>query len=204
MDYLLLILNLIGTFVFGISGAVAGVKHKTDIFGVTVLSYVAANAGGILRDLIIGAIPPATITQWWYIVTAIIPGPLVFYFYRLIQRLDNPVLVFDAAGLSLFAVSGSLVALQYHINPLAAVLLGIITAVGGGVTRDVLVREIPAVLRTEIYAVAALVGSSVVVIGYLLNVPSYVAAITGALLCFTIRILSMHFKWRLPTAKVSD
>jgi len=162
MDYLLLILNLIGTFVFGISGAVAGVKHKTDIFGVTVLSYVAANAGGILRDLIIGAIPPATITQWWYIVTAIIPGPLVFYFYRLIQRLDNPVLVFDAVGLSLFAVSGSLVALQYHINPLAAVLLGIITAVGGGMTRDVLVREIPAVLRTEICAVAALVGGCIV------------------------------------------
>ncbi|MEM3676513.1 MAG: trimeric intracellular cation channel family protein [Thermoplasmataceae archaeon] len=204
MDYLLLILNLMGTFVFGISGAIAGVRHKTDIFGVIVLSYVAANAGGILRDLIIGAIPPATITQWWYIVAAFVPGPLVFYFYPVVQRLDHPVLVFDAAGLSLFAVSGSLKALQYHINPLASILLGIVTAVGGGASRDVLVGEIPAVLRTDIYAVAALAGSSILVITYLANVPSYIGAIAGASLCFVIRILSIHFKWRLPAAKYPE
>ncbi|MDH2900852.1 MAG: trimeric intracellular cation channel family protein [archaeon] len=200
MSTFLLVLDLGGTFVFGLSGAVAGVKHKLDIFGVIVLSFVAANTGGIIRDLLIGAIPPATITDWRYIVAGLLPGPITFYGYRPINRLSNPVLVFDAAGLGLFAVTGSLKALEYSINPLAAVFLGVLTGVGGGVTRDILVGEIPAVLRTDIYAVAALVGSTVVVVGYILGFAE-IAAVLGAIICVVIRILAIRRHWKLPTAR---
>lgn len=199
MSEFLLLLDLGGTFVFGLSGAFAGVKHKLDIFGVIVLSFVAANTGGIIRDLLIGAIPPATVSDWRYIVAGLLPGLITFYGFRLMKRLNDPVLVFDAAGLALFAVTGSLKALEYSINPLAAVFLGVLTGVGGGATRDLLVKEIPAVLRTEIYAVAALAGSTVVVIGYILGL-AQIAAALGAILCFVIRILAIRGHWKLPTA----
>lgn len=204
MSILLVALDLGGTFVFGLSGAIAGVKHKADLFGVLVLSFAAANAGGILRDLLIGAIPPAAISDWRYIVAALLPGVITFYAYPAVKRLNQPVLIFDAAGLSLFAVSGALKALDFHLNPLAAVLMGILTGVGGGMTRDILVNEIPAVLRTEIYAVAALVGASVVVIGYLVGLPPVAGAVIGGVLCFVIRVLAIKRHWKLPIARHSD
>lgn len=204
MTLLLEVLDLTGTFVFGISGAIAGVRHKVDLFGVLVLSFAAANAGGIMRDLIIGSIPPATISQWQYIVAALLPGLLTFYFYPVVKKLNHPLLIFDAAGLSLFAVSGSLKALEFHLNPLAAVLLGILTGVGGGVTRDILVGEVPVILRTDIYAVAALAGSSLVVGGYFLGLPSVALAVMGGALCFFIRIMAIHYHWRLPIPKIHE
>ncbi len=204
MTLLIEILSLGGTFVFGISGAIAGVRHKMDLFGVLVLSFAAANAGGIIRDLLIGSIPPSTISQWQYIVAALVPGLVTFYFYPIVKRLNNPLLIFDAIGLSLFAVSGSLKAIDFHLNPLAAILLGVLTGVGGGVTRDILVREVPVVLRTDIYAVAAFSGSSVVVIGYLLGLPPVALAVIGGSLCFFIRIMAIRHHWKLPVPRVSD
>lgn len=197
----LLVMDLFGTFVFGISGAIVGVKHKLDIFGVLVVSLMAASAGGIIRDLLIGAIPPATVSDWRYIVAGLLPGLIIFYGFPVIKRLKSPVLVFDAIGLSLFAISGSLKALEYLINPLAAVFLGILTGIGGGITRDMLAGEIPTVLRTDIYAVAALAGSTVMVTGYVLGFPQIVVAVLGGSLCFTIRILAIKFHWKLPTAR---
>ncbi len=201
MSMLLLALDLGGTFVFGLSGATAGVKHKLDLFGVLVLSFVAANTGGIIRDLLIGAIPPATISDWRYIAAGLAPGLITFYGHPIVKRLADPVLVFDAAGLALFAVSGSLNALDYAVNPLAAVLLGVLTGVGGGIARDILMGEIPAVLHRDIYAVAALAGSSVAVIGYMLGLPQLAIAIAGAILCFGIRIIAIRRHWNLPTAR---
>jgi len=198
---LLLALDLGGTFVFGLSGATAGVKHKLDLFGVLVLSFVATNTGGIIRDLLIGAIPPATISDWRYIAAGLAPGLITFYGHPIVKRLADPVLVFDAAGLALFAVSGSLNALDYAVNPLAAVLLGVLTGVGGGIARDILMGEIPAVLHRDIYAVAALAGSSVAVIGYMLGLPQLAIAIAGAILCFGIRIIAIRRHWNLPTAR---
>jgi|SRR5579875_329947 len=201
MSMLLLALDLGGTFVFGLSGATAGVKHKLDLFGVLVLSFVATNTGGIIRDLLIGAIPPATISDWRYIAAGLAPGLITFYGHPIVKRLADPVLVFDAAGLALFAVSGSLNALDYAVNPLAAVLLGVLTGVGGGIARDILMGEIPAVLHRDIYAVAALAGSSVAVIGYMLGLPQLAIAIAGAILCFGIRIIAIRRHWNLPTAR---
>ena len=169
---LLLVLDLVGTFVFAISGATAGVKRQLDLFGVLVLSFVAGNAGGITRDLLIGSVPPAAISDWRYLAVSILAGVITFYSFSAVDKLRSPVLVFDAAGLALFAVSGAQKALAFGLNPVMAALLGMLTGIGGGMMRDILVAEIPTVLRADIYAVAALAGAAVVVIGQLLHVPA--------------------------------
>lgn len=192
--------DLGGTFVFALSGAATAVRYRLDLFGVLVLSFAAGNSGGIARDVMIGAMPPAAISDWRYIVVSMIAGLIVFYWYRLINRLKSPVMLFDAAGLALFAVSGASKALAFHADAVAAALLGMLTGVGGGMVRDVLVREIPTVLRTELYAVAALIGATVVVVGGMLHLPSSYVAIAGAVLCFALRFVAMRRGWSLPTA----
>ncbi|MGH2409020.1 MAG: trimeric intracellular cation channel family protein, partial [Chloroflexota bacterium] len=183
------------------SGAVAGVKHQLDLFGVLVLSFAAGNAGGIARDVLIGAVPAAAISDWRYIVVSLLAGLMTFYWFPFIDRLRSSVLVFDAAGLGLFVVSGALKALTFHLGPVPAVLLGVLTGIGGGMTRDVLVAEVPTVLRAELYAVAAVVGATVVVIGDKMQLPSAPVAVAGALICFGLRFEAIRRGWRLPVAR---
>lgn len=201
VDTLLVLFDLAGTFVFALSGATAGVKHRLDLFGVLVLSFAAGNSGGIARDVMIGAYPPAAISDWRYIAVSMLAGLITFYWFRIINRLSSPVLVFDAAGLALFAVSGAGKALTFHAGPVAATLLGMATGIGGGMVRDILVGEIPTVLRTELYAVAALLGATVVVGGSMLHFPANAAAIAGAVLCFGLRFVAMRRGWQLPIAR---
>jgi uncharacterized membrane protein YeiH len=201
---LLLTLDLIGTFVFATSGAAAGVKKRLDVFGVGVLAFVAANAGGLTRDLLIGAVPPAGIRDWRYIAASLAAGGMTFLWYPRVQQLNRIILLFDAAGLSLFAVSGAAKALAYGLNPVAAALLGMLTGIGGGVVRDLLVNEIPVVLRADLYAVAALAGASVVVGGDSLGVSKALTVSVGALLCFVIRLLAMRQGLNLPVADETD
>jgi len=158
MEMLLLVLDLVGTFVFAFSGATAGVKHRLDLFGVLVLSFAAGNAGGITRDLLIGAVPPAAISDGRYLAVSVLAGIVTFWRPSVIDRLRSPVLLFDAAGLALFAVAGAQKALAFGLNPLMAALLGMLTGIGGGMTREVLLAEIPTVLRADLYAIAALAG----------------------------------------------
>lgn len=195
-----LVLDLLGTFVFALSGAMSGVKHRLDIFGVLVLSFVAANVGGITRDLLIGAVPPPGIADWRYIAAALAAGLITFYSGALVDRLWNSVLLFDAMGLGLFAVTGASKALAFHLAPLTAVLLGALTGVGGGVARDILVSEVPVVLRADLYAVAALAGAAVVVIGRALQFPTGIVSLAGAALCIGLRVMAMHRHWQLPLA----
>jgi uncharacterized membrane protein YeiH len=200
METLVLALDLGGTFVFGISGAVAGVRNRLDMFGVLVLSYVAGNAGGITRDLLIGSVPPSAVADWRYAVVSLVAGVAVFWRPRTIRRLRDAVLVSDAAGLALFAVSGTAKALAFGVNPLTAIFLGMITGIGGGMLREILVAEIPTVFRSELYAVAALAGAGVVVAGRLLGLPSTLVVIAGALLCFGVRLAALRRGWGLPVA----
>jgi uncharacterized membrane protein YeiH len=200
INTLLVAFDLGGTFVFALSGATVAVKHRLDLFGVLVLSFAAGNSGGIARDVMIGAVPPAAINDWRYVAVSLVAGMITFFWYRMIERLSSPVLVFDAAGLALFAVAGAGKALAFHAGPVAATLLGMLTGIGGGMVRDVLVREIPTVLRTELYAVAALIGAAVVVIGRMLHLPSDAAATAGAVLCFGLRFMAMRRGWQLPIA----
>jgi uncharacterized membrane protein YeiH len=197
---LLVVFDLAGTFVFALSGATKAVQHRLDFFGVLVLCFAAGNSGGIARDVMIGAIPPAAISEWGYIAVSILAGVITFFWYPLINRLSSPVLLFDAAGLALFVVAGTDKAIAFHAGPVAAILFGTLTAIGGGIVRDVLVREIPTVLQTDIYALAALIGATVLVGARALHLPSAVASILGAVLCLGIRLGAMHYGWRLPTA----
>lgn len=198
MDTLLLVLDLVGTFVFAISGATVGVSHRLDLFGVLVLSFAVGNAGGITRDVMIGATPPPAIEDWRYIAVTVLAGLITFRWNLIINRLRSPVLILDAAGLGLFAVSGATKALTYHLSAVGAILLGMLTGIGGGMLRDVLVSEIPTVLRSEIYAVAAGVGAAIVVGGHALQISPSIAAAVGAAVCFGLRIESIRRGWHLP------
>lgn len=200
VNTLVLVLDLLGTFVFALSGGTAGVRRRLDLFGVLVLSFVAGNFGGITRDLIIGAVPPAAISDWWYLAVSLLAGVVTFYSSSGIDRLRSSVLLFDAAGLALFAVSGTQKALAFDLNPVMAALLGMLTGIGGGMVRDLLVAEIPTVLRADLYAVAALAGAAVVVVGSLLQLPSTAATLVGAALCFSLRVIAIQRGWRLPVA----
>jgi len=201
VNTLLVVFDLTGTFVFALSGAMAAVKHKLDAFGVLVLCFVTGNAGGITRDIMIGALPPAAINEWRYVGVSILAGLIVFFGYPLINKLSSPVLLFDAAGLGLFCVAGAHKALAFHAGPLAAILLGMTTGIGGGMVRDLLVMEVPTVLRTELYAVAALLGAALMVGGQSFGMPVHVAAPAGAVLCITLRLLALRYGWHLPVAR---
>lgn len=197
---LVLVLDLSGVFVFALSGALAGVRHRFDLFGVLVLSFAAANSGGITRDVLIGAVPPPGIADWRYIVVPILAGLATFKWGEIIDRMRSAVQIFDAGGLALFAVSGALKALDFGAGPVTAVLLGMLTGIGGGMVRDVLTAEAPTVLRGDIYAVAAMAGASVVVLGRMVGMPTAGVAVTGAFLCFGLRFIAIRRRWQLPVA----
>jgi uncharacterized membrane protein YeiH len=200
---LVAVLDLGGTFVFAISGAVAAVKNRLDIFGVMVLAFAAGNVGGITRDLLIGAIPPAAISSLSYLGVSILAGLIVFFWDPLVARHNNTVLWFDAVGLAFFAVAGSEKALVHGLNPVMAALLGMLTGIGGGMLRDVLVMQIPTVLRSDLYALAALVGAAIVVGGHMLHIHAVATTVVGGLACFALRYMAIRHGWHLPSARAS-
>jgi len=196
---LLLVLNLAGTFVFGLSGGLAGVQARLDAFGVVVLAVTVGLAGGITRDVLIG-IPPQTFRDWRYLAVAGGAGLVTFLAAPMLERLERPVLVFDAAGLALFCVTGASTALDYRVGAVAAVVLGAITGIGGGMLRDILLREVPTVLRTGLYAIPALVGASIVVAASESGTHNLVVPIVAAAICFVIRLVGLHFDLNVPRA----
>lgn len=197
---LVLVLDLCGTFAFALSGAMAGVRRRLDLFGVLVLSFAAATFGGIARDLLIGAVPPAALQDWRYLAVSLSAGTIVFFWSSLIEKLRNPVRMLDAVGLAMFAVAGAEKALAFGLSPAMAALLGMLTGIGGGVARDLLLAEIPAVLRSDLYAVAALLGAGIVAGGSLLNLPVLITALAGGLACFSLRAAAIRRGWQLPVA----
>ena len=186
---------------FAISGATVGVRHRLDLFGVLVLSFAAATSGGILRDVLIGATPPAALGDWRYLGVSCLAGLVTFQRYATIERLRNPVQIFDAAGLALFAVSGAVKALAFGLGPVTATLLGMLSGIGGGIVRDMLVARTPVVLQADLYAVAAMAGAAVVVIGQWLHLPSVPVITAGAALCFGLRFMAIRHGWQLPVAR---
>lgn len=204
VEDLLLALDLAGTFVFAISGAMLGVRRKLDIFGVLVLSFAASTSGGIARDLLIGAVPPAAMSDWRYLAVAMAAGLVIFFCYSHMSRLRTAIVVFDAAGLAFFAVAGAQKAIAFGLNPVMAALLGMLTGIGGGIMRDLLVARTPVVLVGDLYAVAALVGAGLVVAGHLLHWPIVPTAIAAAAVCFAIRVTAFRHGWSLPVARSAD
>jgi uncharacterized membrane protein YeiH len=188
----LLTANLLGTFAFGLSGGMAGVRAGLDVFGVLVLAAVVGLAGGITRDLLIG-IPPQTFRDWHFLAVVAAAGVLTSVAHPFLARMQRPVDVLDAAGLAVFCVSGALAALRHDVGSVEAVVLGMVTAVGGGIVRDLLVDEIPTVLRSELYAIPALIGATIFVLPRHYGSDALVWPIAGAISCFLIRLVGMHY-----------
>ncbi len=198
------VLDWVGTFVFALSGGLLGVQKRFDLFGVLFLSFVVSVAGGMMRDVLIGAVPPVAIAGIHYFVIAMLGGLMTFYWYPKVASLQRQILLLDAVGLGLFAVTGTQKAIDYGINPLMAAILGMLTGIGGGMTRDVLAGNIPFVLRADLYAVAALAGGAIVSIGHIMNVPPPYLILLGAVVCICLRIMAIYHGWRAPVARWSD
>lgn len=200
MDLFLKVLDLIGTFAFAISGATVGVRHRLDLFGVLVLSFAAAVSGGIVRDVLIGATPPAALVGWNYLGISCLAGIITFFRYQSIEKLRNPVQIFDALGLALFAVTGASKALAFGLGPVSATLLGMLSGIGGGMMRDILVARTPVVLRSDLYALAAVAGAAVIVIGDHFGLPELPVLLVAVSLCFGLRFAAIRYDWHLPVA----
>jgi uncharacterized membrane protein YeiH len=193
------ILDLTGIFVFAVSGALAAVRKRLDVVGMLVLAEITALGGGILRDLIIGAVPPAAFTDLGYVLVPLLASLLVFFWHPQVTRILPAITVFDAAGLALFCVTGTLKALAHGLTPVHAALLGVTTAIGGGVLRDMLSGQIPAVLYDrQLYALPAMIGSAVVAGSHALGSRSAVVAFAAAVITFALRVLAVRYGWRTP------
>jgi uncharacterized membrane protein YeiH len=197
---LLFVADMAGTLLFGLEGALAGLRGHLDLIGVMVLAFATALGGGIIRDLLIGAIPPASLRDWRYAALAFGGGTIAFFLYNVVQGIPgNLMMVLDAAGLALFAIAGTEKALEHKMSGFIAVLMGTITGVGGGAVRDVLLAQVPRVLRAEVYATAAIVGSACMVSCRKLKSSPTVSAILGGAVCFLLRVVSVWKHWNLPT-----
>jgi uncharacterized membrane protein YeiH len=196
---LLLALDLTGTFVFGLNGALTAVRAaRLDIVGVITLGMITALGGGIIRDVLLGDAPPATFRDWRYLAVAAAGALIAFAFSQRLDRLSVPIEVLDAVGLSVFAVTGASKALEFGLGPAQAVILGAVTAVGGGTLRDVLILRIPSVMREGLYAVPALVGAGITVTAVLVGFYGLPAALAAAAACFLVRLLGVRFGLNAP------
>lgn len=198
-DTLLYAVDLTGTFFFAIEGAIAAISGNLDLLGLLVLACATAFGGGILRDLLIGDIPPASLRDWRYVAVAVAGGTCVFFLHRQVEGAPGWLMtVVDAAGLSLFAVAGAEKALQFKMHPFIAALMGMITGVGGGIVRDLLLAQVPRVLRADVYATAALAGAVIMLVARKLRLSPTWAAVLGGTACFLLRMISVWRHWNLP------
>ena len=197
----LLVLDLGGIFVFAISGALVGVRKQLDVFGVLVLAGTTGLGGGFLRDVLIDATPPAALNDWRYLVVPVVAGLLTFAFHPLMGRLGREINIFDAAGLGLFCVTGALKALEYGLGPIPAILMGVVTGIGGGMARDLLAGRVPVVFSGELYATPALLGATWAVLADRLDQPVVLVAIPAFTICFGLRLLALWRGWQAPLPK---
>ncbi|MFI9270316.1 trimeric intracellular cation channel family protein [Kitasatospora sp. NPDC052896] len=195
-------LDLTGIFVFALSGGLLAVRKNMDIFGICVLAFATALGGGVLRDLLIGAVPPAAFTNTGYFVTPLVAGLVVFFLHPEVERINRAVQTLDALGLGLFCVTGTTKAHDYGLGSVASVALGMLTAAGGGVIRDVLAHETPSLLRwdREIYAVPALCGATLVALLIAAHHLTTFTASAAAMAAFVLRMLALRYGWRAPRA----
>lgn len=200
-EVLTLALNLIGTFAFGLSGGILAVRKQMDLFGVLVLSVATGLGGGIMRDVLLGHIPPATLTDWRYLAAAGLAGLLVFVWFSRVVHHGRFLTTFDALGLSIFTVTGTTIALDAGLGPAPAALLGMLTGVGGGVLRDVLAAEIPLIFRSEVYAVASLLGAVIIIVASEAGFSGIPVESLAALATFTLRMVSVQRGWKIPVAR---
>ncbi|MGI3167904.1 trimeric intracellular cation channel family protein [Pseudooceanicola sp. C21-150M6] len=195
------LLDVMGTFVFGLTGAMVAVRRGFDLFGILVLSAAVGVAGGVVRDVLLGDVPPAVLVDLWPLALTCAAGLVAFFFAPVIERLDRPVMLLDAVGLGVFAIAGCNKALVFGLGGFGAVLLGVLTAIGGGVLRDIMTAQVPRVLHEEVYALAALAGAAAYALGLAAGLPGGLVATGAVLLAIVIRIASVRNGWTLPKAR---
>jgi uncharacterized membrane protein YeiH len=195
---LLLVLELVGIFVFALSGGLVAVRKHLDIFGVLVLAGTTGLGGGFLRDVLIDASPPAALADWRYLLVPVAAGLITFAFHPALGRMERLVNIFDAAGLGLFCVTGALKALDHGLGPVPAALMGMVTGIGGGMARDLLAGRVPVVFSSELYATPALAGAAWAVLAHEQGWTVWVVALPGVLVCFGWRVLAILRNWRAP------
>ena len=195
---MLVVLDLTGVAVFAVSGALAAVYARLDVFGVLVLACVTALGGGVVRDLLLGIDPPTTLRHWQYLVTPVVVALVVFRFHPAVARLRRGTQLADALGLALFVTTATSTGLATGAPGITSAIVGVITGVGGGVLRDVLLNEIPQVLRREIYAIAALVGATLVVIGTRLGITPVAVTLVAAAVVAGLRVVALWRGWNAP------
>ncbi|MFC6285713.1 trimeric intracellular cation channel family protein [Nocardioides sp. GCM10027113] len=195
----LVVLDLLGIFVFAISGALVAVRKELDVFGVLVLAGTTGLGGGFLRDVLIDATPPAALADWRYLLVPVAAGLLTFVYHPALGRMERQVNVFDAFGLALFCVTGALKALEFGLGPVPAALMGMVTGIGGGMVRDVLAGRVPVTFRGELYATPALAGAAIAVASVSwVDLPTLVVALLGGGTCLTWRLLAIWRHWQAP------
>lgn len=195
---ILVVFDLVGIFVFAISGALVAVRRRFDLFGVLVMAGTTGLGGGFLRDVLIDATPPAALMDWRYLLVPVLAGLLTFAFHPTVGRLERQVDVFDAFGLSLFCVTGALKAVEHGLGPVPAALMGMVTGIGGGMVRDLLASRPPVVFSGNLYATPALLGAAVAVGLDTTALPLGVVVLTAAGACLVVRLLAMVLDWRAP------
>jgi uncharacterized membrane protein YeiH len=197
----LVVLDLTGIFFFAVAGALVAVRKNLDLFAVLVLGGITGLGGGFIRDVLIGATPPAALTDWRYLLVPVFAGLLTFAFHPAVGRLERVVTLFDAFGLAVFCVTGALKAVEFGLGPVPAALMGMVTGVGGGVIRDVLVGSVPVIFEGVLYATPALAGAAVAVLLDRADLPFLVVAAAGFSTCLTWRLLALVRGWRAPLPK---
>ena len=196
---ILFVADMAGTLVFAMQGANTAINWDLDLLGMMVLAFATALGGGIVRDLLIGDIPPVALRNWRYAAVAFSGATIIFFLHHLVAKIPpSLILVLDTAGLSLFVIAGTEKALLHSLHPFIAVLLGTVTAVGGGTIRDMFLARIPRVLVTDVYATAALAGAVTMILGRRLRLSPVVAAFCGGAVCFLLRVISVWQHWNLP------
>lgn len=196
---LLLVLDLLGVAVFAIAGGLVAVRQRLDVIGVLALATVTGLGGGWVRDLMIGEVPPTALADWRYLVVPLVAAFLVFWWHPQFTRMDRLVNVFDAFGLGLFCVAGTLKAVEHGLGPVPSALLGVVTAVGGGIMRDVMSGRVPVILsQGELYAIPAMLGSAVAATGFNTDLPTEAVAVPAAVLAIVVRLLAIWRGWTAP------
>jgi uncharacterized membrane protein YeiH len=196
----LLLLDLLGTFAFALNGALTALRAaRLDIVGVVTLGIITAVGGGTIRDVLLDSLPPATFSDWRYYAVAAAGGLIAFLFGRHLDRVNRPINVLDAVGLALFAVTGATKAVDLGFGAAQAIIVGAITGVGGGTIRDVLIRRVPSVLSSGLYAIPALIGATAVVVTRTLGASGPVITVGAAVLCFLIRMVGVRYDLNAPS-----
>ena len=210
---LLFAMELIGTIAFAFSGALVGIRKKLDLLGVIVLAVITATGGGMFRDILIGNVPPALFRNPFYAGVAVLAAILIFFTiqskrllktFMQIERYNQVFNSLDAIGLGAFTVVGVDTAISYNVDSyfFLTLFVGVITGVGGGLIRDIMVCEIPSILKEHIYACASLAGALRYAGTWQIFDPD-IAMITSALIVIAIRMLARHYDWNLPHSKLS-